>query len=266
MTSAQAVFAAQSREQAQVALRTRSHTKPRVLLAGGAGVLGSVMLERLSGSVHWQDVTVFTQDTLQSSLQNVLTLPSQDTSSYDEYELGVIVLDQPRNFHERERVFWMPEPQDLLQVALRMQSHRVKTLAIIVPHLQASLPQSLKAGLASLDEQAVSALGFDRLLILRPSRAQHGVGPSQLLPSVAAWMLKQLSFMIPERDRPVRAIKLAAFADEALHAWHTQGSKGTRVIAPEVLWQAAAAQDIHRFASRWAADALSPAFQTTKTD
>ena len=64
-------------------------------------------------------------------------------------------------------------------------------------------------------------------------------------------MLKQLSYMVPDNQRPVRAVKLASFVEAALSAWVKSGSTGTRVVSPELLWQAAAAADMQAFALQW---------------
>ena len=40
----------------------------------------------------------------------------------------------------------------------------------LLPHAPALLPQSLRAGLASLDEQALAALGFEHLVFVRPAQ------------------------------------------------------------------------------------------------
>ena len=40
------------------------------------------------------------------------------------------------------------------------------TMAVVLPHHQGTLPDALKAGLATLDEHALAALGFERLHFL----------------------------------------------------------------------------------------------------
>jgi hypothetical protein len=234
-----------------------------VLLAGGAGTLGSALLERLSGSGQWGHVWVLTDPTqgdLQSAVRNVSALAVTEAPSDLRWEsaspapvTGVIVFDQPRLYNERERAFWMPQPGQLVAAAVAMKAQGVRNLAVVVPHQQAMLPEALKRGLASLDEQAVQALGFERLLLVRRAQAARGDAQRSRLQALAAWMLGQLRFMVPQREQPVRAVKLAAFVEAALAAWVADASlgEGTRVVPPEVLWDAASRPDVQDAAVDW---------------
>lgn len=226
------------------------------------------MLERLSGSGHWGHVWVLadaTQGDLHSAVRNVSPLAVGGTASEPTWEpaapapaVGVVVFDQARLYNERERAFWMPSPEQLLAVATRMKAQGVHSLAVLVPHQQALLPDALKRGLASLDEQAVQTLGFERLLIVRRAEAgqvaRRRAGPQQGLGArLAAWMLSQLRFMVPQREQPVRSVKLAAFAESALTTWIAADGppSGTRVVPPEALWDAAAQADTSAAARHW---------------
>ena len=73
-----------------------------------------------------------------------------------------------------------------------------------MPHASGSMPAALAAGLASLDEQAVAALGFVRVAILRPA-APPGAATSSGLQRVADIVLAQLRIMVPQTLQPVRA-------------------------------------------------------------
>jgi hypothetical protein len=246
--STQQVFAAHARESAQAHVKS---SQPSLLIAGGGGALGSAVLARVCGSGLWRKLTVYTQGELQSSLGNLDTLAMDKLAPDVKADAGIIVFDHARNFHERERMLWMPAPDQLLMAAQLMYAQGVRSLAVVVPYLQASLPQALKIGLMSMDEQALNDVGFARLLIIRPALASQKVHTTHALDAIAHWMLSQLRFMIPEQERPVRAIKLATFTEAALHAWLRSGKQGTKVVAPEVLWQAAAASNMSSFVQAW---------------
>lgn len=250
-----------------------------VVLVGGAGALGSALLERLSGSGQWHHVWVLgdpTQGDLQSAVRNVSACHVSGTADEPVWSaggddakrptVGVIVFDQARLYNERERAFWMPQPAQLVAVARRLHAQGVRTLAVAVPHQQALLPEALKRGLASLDEQAVQALGFERLLIVRRAQtnalAAAGAATASVPQRLAAWMLSQLRFMVPQRERPVRAIKLASFVEAALAEWVAAGGVGAKVVPPEVLWDAAAVADTAERAREWILGAEAPARQT----
>lgn len=98
------------------------------------------------------------------------------------------------------------------------------------------LPDALKHGLASLDEQALAAMGFDRLLILRSAQLPvPAATASGLLPRLADWMLDIFKYMVPPAEQPVRAARLAEVVEAALQA----APAGTHVLPPELLARAA---------------------------
>jgi hypothetical protein len=56
--------------------------------------------------------------------------------------------------------------------------------------------------------------------------------------------------MIPERERPVRARKVAEFVTQiALQL--PRSAPGTRVAAPELVWEAGHGKDAGALAARW---------------
>jgi hypothetical protein len=146
-----------------------------------------------------------------------------------------VCFDPPRLYHDRERALWTPTPEQLPHIARWLRDCGVRTLAVVQPHAQGRLPEALKRGLASMDEHAVAALGFDRLLFIRsaqkPAKGARGSAPQRL----AEWMLSIVRFMVPASEQPVRAAVVAHFVDAALRL----APPGTYVAAPELVWQAA---------------------------
>ena len=122
-------------------------------------------------------------------------------------DTALVLFDPPRLFYDRERALWTPEPAQLLALARWLRACGVRTLAIVLPHAHGRLPEALKRGLASLDEQAVAALGFERLLVVRSAQkpaAQRHANPAERL---AHWMLSISRFMVPPSEQPVRAVQ-----------------------------------------------------------
>ena len=147
---------------------------------------------------------------------------------------ALVLFEPPRLFYDRERALWTPEPAQLPALAAWLRSGGVQTLAVVMPHDQGRLPEALKRGLASLDEQAVVALGFERVLLVRSARkpaAQRLAHPAERL---AAWMLSIARFMVPPSEQPARASKVAEMVDVAL----ALAPPGVHVAAPELVWRA----------------------------
>jgi hypothetical protein len=58
------------------------------------------------------------------------------------------------------------------------------------------------------------------------------------LQRLAQWWLGQLRYMVPQHEQPVRAVALAGCVVHLLRLLPA-APPGTRVLAPETLWQAA---------------------------
>jgi hypothetical protein len=230
--------------------RTSSVAPPRLLIAGATGVLGNEVLRRLAGSSAFALTQVLAREPITEGLRNVRTLlvPSDLPGEWPlaTADVGVVLFDPPRMFYQRERALWTPGPEQLVAVAGWMRRSGVRTLAIVLPHAPGRLPEALKRGLANLDEQAVAALGFDRLVILRsaqkPGAVRHASAPARL----AHWMLGIFKYMVPSSEQPVRASKVA----DLLAATLRLAPAGIHVAPPELVWQAAQ-QDASRVVREW---------------
>jgi len=238
----------------------------RVLVAGGGGALGAAVLEQLLAGRAFGAVAVLVTQPLSAALRGLM--PVLDTSlawpapAVPGEDTAVVVFDRERHANGREQAFWRPDPAGLPVLAAALQQRGVRHLIVVMPHAVATLPQALKRGLASLDEQAVAALGFDHLVFVRSAQA-HGAPRSarllqrladwvlsQLLQRLADWVLSQLLLMIPQRDKPVRALKVAQFTAQ-LAAQLPLARPGTRIVPPELLWEAAQSGDIATLANDW---------------
>ena len=223
---------------------------PRLLIAGATGVLGNEVLRRLAGSSLYAFTQVLAREPITEGVRGVRTVlvPSDVPAEWPlaPAEVGVVLFDPPRMFYQRERALWTPAPEQLVELASWLRRCGVRTLAIVLPHAPGRLPDALKRGLANLDEQAVAALGFERLLILRsaqkPADVRHASAPARL----AHWMLGVFKYMVPSSEQPVQAAKVAELLAAALRV----ARPGIHVAGPELVWQAAQ-QDTAEVARRW---------------
>jgi hypothetical protein len=226
--------------------------KPRLVVAGATGALGNEVLRRLVGLQHFSLAQVLAREPITTGLRGVgaTLVPGDDPAQWPagSADTGIVMFEPPRLFYDRERALWTPQPQQLPVLAQWMRRSGVRTLAVVLPHAQARLPDALKRGLASLDEQGVAALGFERLLIVRaaekPRQAKAGSWPAAL----ARWMLSVTGYMVPTREQPVRSAKLAEFVAAALQL----APPGIHVAASDFVWTAAQG-DIREAVRAWAA-------------
>lgn len=233
------------------------------IVAGAAGALGAAVLEQLLGRGGFAEVAVTTVQPLQPSLRGMRTLawpPDAQALASVGARTGVVVLDAPRHANGREAALHRPMPDDLPAVAAALHEAGIDDLLVVLPHDAARMPDALKAGLATLDEQAVAALGFRHVVFMRPARAPQRVQGRGPLTRLAELMLSQLRFMVPQRDLPVRAAKVAEFAAELARGL-ASAPGGTRVVPPELVWQAAQLADATPLARAWLAGQAVPEAQ-----
>jgi len=230
------------------------HARRRVLVAGGAGALGSAVLEHLLASGAFAQVAVLVEQPLNVALRGLVTVPMHtldDAAAVAEaQDTAVVVFDRERHANGREQAFARPLPEALPVLAARLHRRGVRRLVVVVPHAAASLPQALRQGLANLDEHAVASLGFEHLVFIRSAQASMAQRDDSALQRLAHWVLAQLQLMIPQRDKPVRPAKIAQFAAQ-LAAELPQAPQGTRVVPPEIVWEAAQARDVQALARDW---------------
>lgn len=228
-------------------LANRAKLPPRgVLVIGGGGPLGSAVLAHLLGGGHWAPVAVMVSQPLAVAVNGLEAWPAtwlggpppSAASGAAAPDTAVLVFDRERSFHRREAALYRPDPAHLPAVARGLLALGVQRLVVVLPHAPGLLPQALRAGLASLDEQAVAALGFHQLVVVRPARL-HGAGqrpaPPGFWPRVAAAVLAQLQVMVPQREQALRAGRVAQFVGDLALALPAMAA-GTRVVAPELLW------------------------------
>lgn len=217
---------------------TPSVGRPRLVIAGATGALGNEVLRRLVGSSAFEPAQVLAREAITEGMRGVQArvVASDDPQDWPlaAADVGVVLFDPPRLFYGRERALWTPTPGQLLPVARWMRASGVRTLAVVLPHAPGRLPEALKRGLASLDEQAVASLGFERLLILRSAQKPAAPVHAHPLARLAHWMLSIFKYMVPTSEQPVRAAKVAELLAVALRI----APAGIHVAPPEVVWQA----------------------------
>lgn len=223
----------------------------RVVVAGAGGTLGSAVLERLLADPAHAEVGAVVERPLVRTMRRLRGVPLARLGETFAADTALVVFDRERGRHGREDVFHRPAPHGLPALARTLQASGVRHLVVVLPHAPALLPQALKLGLASLDEQAVAALGFEHVVFVRSARRPaDGARAASWLQRVADGVLAQLHWMVPLREQPVRADKVAAFVTALARAL-PQATPGTRVVPPELVWQAAQPGDVGALVAQW---------------
>ncbi len=214
-----------------------TNAQPELLIAGATGALGNAVLRRLVGVHRYAHTQVLAREPVQQGMRQLsLHVVMGEITAWPpalRCDVAVIMFEPPRMFYERERALWTPAPEQLVDLAKWLHDRGARTLAVVLPHAQGSLPESLKRGLASLDEQALASLGFERLLILRSAEKPAALRHKNLLEGLAHWMLSIFKFMIPAQEQPVRPLRIAEIVDTLLQT----APHGTCVLSPQEMWE-----------------------------
>lgn len=213
-------------------------SQPDLLIAGATGALGNAVMQRLIGTHRFTHTQVLAREPIGQGMRMVsLHLVAGEMATWPQPEqrcdVAVVMFEPPRMYYERERALWAPSPEQLPALATWLKRCGVQTLAVVLPHAQGSLPESLKRGLASMDEQALATLGFERLIILRTAQKPIAAIKNHPLERLAYWMLGIFNFMVPTSDQPVRPTKLANLVDALLQLMPA----GIHVLAQEQVWR-----------------------------
>lgn len=242
---------------------------PTVVVVGGAGALGSAILEHLLSHRGIGRVRVAVSRGFTVALNGLepVQVDAMDWRAAADAtarpgallaDTALIVFDRPRHANGRERAFVQPRPAELPALAAWLRARSVARLVVVLPHAPASLPEALKHGLANLDEQAVAALGFERLVFVRSAEAPRDARARRWLQRLANTVLAQLRIMVAASQQPVRAPKVAAFVAELL-AQLPASAETIRVAPPELVWHAAQLADPAPLVAAWLGQRELPA-------
>jgi len=235
------------------------------LVVGAAGALGAAVLEHALGCGGFAHVRALVTQPLASTVRGFGAL------GFDGFDrappaLGAtawIVFDRERRANGREDAYFRPDPATLAPLARWLRAGGVRRLVVVLPHAPGLLPKALEHGLASLDEQALAAIGFEHLVIVRPAQDAAARGVGSWLQRLALGVLAQLRWMVPQRDLPVRPASVAAFAVRVAMEL-PQATPGTRVAPPALVWQASQPGDPIGLVRGWLATGAWPSSAPTR--
>jgi len=227
----------------------------RVLVLGGGGPLGSAVLEALLGRQNHAAVAVAVTRPINPTLRGLAAVPDDDAAWRDfAPSAAVIVLDRQRRSNGRDDAFLTPQPAHLVTLAQRARMAGAGALVVAVPHTAALMPQALMRGLATLDEGAVARLDFSHLVFMRMAQAgdagESDAAKGNVLDGLAAWVLRQLRWMVPATEQPVRNSTVADVVAELVTAIPA-AVPGTRVMPPAILWNAAQGANLPALLHAW---------------
>jgi hypothetical protein len=211
-----------------------------LLVVGGGGTLGAALLAEALSSGGYAHVQALVAEPLASALRGFEPLALAALHAEPPPQLAhnaVIVFERSLAGNRRDEAFVQPQVDELAGLAVALHRGGVRRLVVVLPHAPALLPDALRHGLATLDEGAVARLGFEQLVFVRTPQPGGTLAGGSLLQRLARTWLAQLRLMVPQHEQPLRAVVLARCVVQLLRLLPAAAA-GTRVLAPELLWQA----------------------------
>jgi NAD(P)-dependent dehydrogenase (short-subunit alcohol dehydrogenase family) len=243
----------------------------RVLVIGARSHLGWAVIESLLATGRFERVATLVHAPIQSTIHGFHALPDTDEALRAlDADTAVVVYAPASPAHAKAQAFVHTQPDELPALAQRLRQVGVRQLIVAVPHSAVLMPAALQQGLASLDEAAVAALGFELTVFMRVASvhdagANDGISAPQRL---ANWMMSQLSWLVARSEQPVRmetvAKVVAALASRLVPNTtlgsvaglpnaliNAPGQGSVRVLPSEVLWHAAQQRDAGAVIDAW---------------
>lgn len=197
-----------------------------VLVAGGGGKLGGEVVRRLTASVslgRYKHLTLLVTANFHASMAGVRGYAvTEDIMHWplfvpqEQMQTAVVMFEPPRMYYHRERSIWTPHPDDLPALAKWLYANGVQHLVIVMPHQPGTLPDALQQGLANLDEQLVTSLGFKRVVFMRMAQTDRVLKANNFFQRVANGVLGVSKYMLPSNQNPLRVSQIAQLVEEVL--------------------------------------------------
>lgn len=175
-------------------------TQQTIYIAGATGKFGEALLAQAVAHAQVREVMVAVQQALPSTEAKMTPVLPQALP--ERAQAAVLVLsdaDEPPSYYGRDAVYVRVTDANLLEQVQALVLKKVARLALVQPMDFWQQPDAVRGLLASEEELAISMLGFECLLIVRPARTEgRFVGGSRLRRLVNLY-LSQFRWLAPAR-------------------------------------------------------------------
>lgn len=150
-----------------VAVETKS-----VLVAGAAGRLGERVLARVLGASEYSRIYVLASDAMRSTEAKLTALTQDEWTDHVDHVIAVVGEAGPLAVsieRMRTEVFLPLPPDQVLPLARQAKAQGASRFMLVTPTDVLSQPGALYAQFSNLMETELHQLGFESLIIVRPS-------------------------------------------------------------------------------------------------
>jgi len=155
------------------------NSRRSVLVAGAASRLGERVLARALGTQEYQHIFVLAAEAIPSTESKLTALTQSDWAFGVDHVIAVVGDGNPdASRRKRTDVFSTLSVDEVLPLALRAKSLGVSRFMLVTPTNVLAQPSAIYAQLANLMESDLHEIGFDSLVLVRPS--DHEIRQRQL--------------------------------------------------------------------------------------
>jgi uncharacterized protein YbjT (DUF2867 family) len=191
-------------------------SKKTILLAGAAGRLGERILGRLLAAQEYQRIYVLASEPMRSTEAKLTALTHEEWNHHIDHVIAVVsegTRDAPIQIRKRTEVFSSLSPDSVLPLAQHAKSLSASRFMLVTPTNVLSQPAAVYAQLANLMESDLHQLGFESLLLVRPSdyeirlqRSSFAIRLMRLLADTASGLMAGLKHTPLSLDNTARAV------------------------------------------------------------
>lgn len=209
-----------------------------VLVAGAAGRLGERVLAQALGAQHYQRIFVLASDEMRSTESRLTALTwAGDWNTRVDHVVAVVSESNdglPSNPRKRTEVFETLGQEQILTLAQKAKEQGATRFMLVTLTDSLFQPSALHGHPANVMEMELHRLGFESLIIVRPSL----IGMRRRSPGIAGRLTGMLvdtaaGLMMGLRHAP---LSLENTANALMHALQ-EGGKGMQIIETEALHQ-----------------------------
>lgn len=208
-----------------------------VLVAGAAGRLGERVLARVLAAPEYDRIYVLASEVMPSTEAKLTAVRESEWGCRVDHVIAVVSEQDNSAAHsmrKRTEVFSALAAEQVVPLALQAKSLGVSRFMLVTPTNILSRPSAIYAQLANLMEAELHRIGFDALLLVRPSdqemrQRQRGL-PLRLLSLLIDTVT---SLMAGARHTPLSLEETARAAVCAMR----ESRSGLCIIEPEQLHQ-----------------------------
>jgi len=217
------------------------------LAAGTVGRIGEELINCLLESTHYRSVSVMVEAPLRSVVPRlqpwqVCTAVLADLAHGGAADIALPRVDDvfccisdARSHFKRDQAYVQLRKEQIPALARLAAQGGVRRFVLVAP-LSAFLQLSTSGGLIDLRESDLTTLGFEVLIVVRPT-ADYATATGSVLERLIGWGAKAImQIMIPQRLQPLRARQIAQAAVNAA----TLLGKGVHIVGAHEIAELAA--------------------------